>query len=303
MIILIRYLRSAKDIESYKLAEAEYNLTDSYQRGREIQAAFTKESGFWDVQGSTSKLPVFIIGFFRSGSTLLETMLDAHPSIWGMGEESVFPQAVLSLNREIIALMEQATLATKRVNAAGNTDPTAMTDRLKMIVDAHAAAIITAMHKRRYACTFSYKDLVILLTLTLSLTLILSLLSLLCINEGTRVYLIEGDLVILLTLTLNLNPNLNPYPNLIITAIHNCRRLFEMHFNDSFSPIDNDLHPQSTDTYPTHKINNHFNFGNDDDEEEEEEEKKGDENLTKSGASSPNRTPVRRITHPIPIPP
>ena len=26
----------------------------------------------------------------RSGSTLLETMLDAHPEIWGMGEDSVF---------------------------------------------------------------------------------------------------------------------------------------------------------------------------------------------------------------------
>ena len=90
---------------------------------------------------------MFIVGFFRSGSTLLETMLDAHPSIWGMGEESVFPQAVLSLNREIIVLMEQAAQATKQLNL--DTNPTSMINQLKMIVDAHAAAIITAMHKRR----------------------------------------------------------------------------------------------------------------------------------------------------------
>ena len=55
---------------------------------------FTRDRGYWPPpelgMGSTSKLPVFIVGFFRSGSTLLETMLDAHPSIWGMGEESVF---------------------------------------------------------------------------------------------------------------------------------------------------------------------------------------------------------------------
>lgn len=49
------------------------------------------QRGFWpkDV-GSESKLPVFIIGFVRSGSTLLERVLDAHPQIVGTGENSVF---------------------------------------------------------------------------------------------------------------------------------------------------------------------------------------------------------------------
>lgn len=47
-------------------------------------------SGFWDpVIGHPSRTPVFIIGMVRSGSTLLETMLDAHPQIWGLGEDSV----------------------------------------------------------------------------------------------------------------------------------------------------------------------------------------------------------------------
>lgn len=38
--------------------------------------------------GINSYTPVFIVGFFRSGSTLLETLLDKHPSVWGMGESS-----------------------------------------------------------------------------------------------------------------------------------------------------------------------------------------------------------------------
>ena len=66
------------------------------------------------------------------------------------------------------------------------------------------------------------------------------------------------------------------------------RRLFEMHFNDSFSPRnnDNDMHSQATN----------INFDSNDDEEEEEKE---EENRTKSGASSSKHPPVSRITHPI----
>lgn len=42
------------------------------------------------LRGSPSRTPVFIIGFVRSGSTLLERVLDAHPDVVGMGEDSVF---------------------------------------------------------------------------------------------------------------------------------------------------------------------------------------------------------------------
>lgn len=41
--------------------------------------------------------PIFIVGMMRSGSTLLETMLDTHPNIWGMGEDSVFNSNLTSL--------------------------------------------------------------------------------------------------------------------------------------------------------------------------------------------------------------
>jgi lysozyme family protein len=47
-------------------------------------------AGFWPKVGSQSDVPIFIIGFVRSGSTLLERILDAHPDIVGTGENSVF---------------------------------------------------------------------------------------------------------------------------------------------------------------------------------------------------------------------
>eukprot|EP01033_Poteriospumella_lacustris_P018473 gene18473-13293_t len=41
--------------------------------------------------------PIFVIGMMRSGSTLLETILDTHPLIWGMGEDSVFNSNLTAL--------------------------------------------------------------------------------------------------------------------------------------------------------------------------------------------------------------
>lgn len=55
----------------------------------------TFKKGFWPTDGasrkvgSTSRLPIFIIGMMRSGSTLLESMLFAHPEILTIGEDSV----------------------------------------------------------------------------------------------------------------------------------------------------------------------------------------------------------------------
>ena len=47
---------------------------------------------FFDIlkmSGGPSVLPIFIVGMPRSGSTLLESVLDAHPSIAGLSEDNI----------------------------------------------------------------------------------------------------------------------------------------------------------------------------------------------------------------------
>jgi hypothetical protein len=45
----------------------------------------------------------FVIGFVRSGSTLLERILDAHPLIVGTGEDSVFNGRLDAIRNEIVS--------------------------------------------------------------------------------------------------------------------------------------------------------------------------------------------------------
>jgi len=59
------------------------------QRTKTVESIFHRE--FWPKGvGSPSLTPIFIIGFVRTGSTLLERVLDAHSRIVGTGEDSVF---------------------------------------------------------------------------------------------------------------------------------------------------------------------------------------------------------------------
>jgi tetratricopeptide (TPR) repeat protein len=52
--------------------------------------------------GSQTRTPIFIIGFVRSGSTLLERILDSHPLIVGTGEDSVFNGRLDFIRNEIV---------------------------------------------------------------------------------------------------------------------------------------------------------------------------------------------------------
>ena len=74
----------------YKMAVLPpYNAAREDQNIAVIKSIFVH--GFWPSGvGSTSRKPIFIVGFPRSGSTLLERILDAHPQIVGTGEDSVF---------------------------------------------------------------------------------------------------------------------------------------------------------------------------------------------------------------------
>eukprot|EP01041_Mallomonas_annulata_P000920 gene920-1786_t len=84
-----KYLSIAQKIEKDK--QLPYNKSPIANRLQILKSIFTTR--FFNnipIIGSTTVLPVFIIGMMRSGSTLIETMLDAHKEIYGMGEDTIF---------------------------------------------------------------------------------------------------------------------------------------------------------------------------------------------------------------------
>ena len=81
------------------------------------------QPGFWPANvGSDSQVPIFVIGFVRSGSTLLERILDAHSQIVGTGEDSVF-------NGQL------ETIRNKIVQASMSRNPTVIQRTVQMLAD------------------------------------------------------------------------------------------------------------------------------------------------------------------------
>lgn len=68
---------------------APYNKQVERQRVNAMRHAFGADT-FTPGIGNKSKAPIFIIGFPRSGSTLLERTFNAHSKIAGTGEDSIF---------------------------------------------------------------------------------------------------------------------------------------------------------------------------------------------------------------------
>jgi tetratricopeptide (TPR) repeat protein len=87
-----------------------HDLQKDVVQANQIEQIFRKEF-FPDPQksgvGMATTTPIFIVGMMRSGSTLTETMLDAHPEIFGMGEDSVFNAHLSDLRDGIVAASEE----------------------------------------------------------------------------------------------------------------------------------------------------------------------------------------------------
>ena len=64
--------------------------------------------------GSQSSVPVFIVGFLRSGSTLLESMLQSHPAVAAIGEDSPLAYELDQLALDVEGMLQSS------ANAGGN---------------------------------------------------------------------------------------------------------------------------------------------------------------------------------------
>ncbi|KAL3763284.1 hypothetical protein ACHAWU_008987 [Discostella pseudostelligera] len=86
----------------YKLSTvAPFDAAFEKDRVRRLKQVFTPNF-FPKGVGSQTRTPIFIIGFVRSGSTLLERILDSHPLIVGTGEDSVFNGRLDFIRNEIV---------------------------------------------------------------------------------------------------------------------------------------------------------------------------------------------------------
>lgn len=86
----------------YKLSTVSpFDATAEKDRVARVKQVFQK-SFFPQGIGSQTRVPIFVIGFVRSGSTLLERILDAHPLIVGTGEDSVFNGRLDYIRNEIV---------------------------------------------------------------------------------------------------------------------------------------------------------------------------------------------------------
>jgi hypothetical protein len=145
---------SARD--STKNVQSVYDVRDSVHLTQSIIATY--RGGFWPPAtaniGHKTKLPIFLVGFYRSGSSLLESMLDAHPNIYGIGEDSVFARNLYKIENRIKNITktaaETARSAAKSYSADSSSSATAAESlaSLQAAVDKHANHVLKAIKAR-----------------------------------------------------------------------------------------------------------------------------------------------------------
>jgi tetratricopeptide (TPR) repeat protein len=89
-------------------AHIDYDETLIFDRIKQLTDILTSDKiAAMNQFGNHSDLPIFIIGMPRSGSSLIEQILAAHPQVFGLGERALFDQAIQKFD-----LMDPQTLNT-----------------------------------------------------------------------------------------------------------------------------------------------------------------------------------------------
>jgi hypothetical protein len=95
-----------------KRATLTYNEADIFAFFDDIKRTFTKEFiQRDDIIGNPSKVPIFIVGMPRSGSTLTEQIISAHPKVFGAGEIKNMSFSVAALRLKFPSLPKYPALA------------------------------------------------------------------------------------------------------------------------------------------------------------------------------------------------
>ena len=88
-----------------KFGEQAFDRRIDQARLAKIKEAYSREFLANHTQlGSTSKVPIFVVGMIRSGTTLIEQILSSHPNVGAAGEQSYWldnQNVFLSSNREL----------------------------------------------------------------------------------------------------------------------------------------------------------------------------------------------------------
>ena len=89
-----KYFKLANQLRRKNL---KYNINDDIAFFKNLKKIFNKELfNKFKNSGNLSKRPIFIVGMFRSGTTLVEQILASHSKVYGGGESRVFFQAMSS---------------------------------------------------------------------------------------------------------------------------------------------------------------------------------------------------------------
>ena len=89
-----KYFKLANQLKRKSL---KYNIKNDVVFFKNLKKSFSKElfSKFKN-SGNSNKTPIFIVGMFRSGTTLIEQILASHSKVYGGGESKVLFQAIIN---------------------------------------------------------------------------------------------------------------------------------------------------------------------------------------------------------------